>query len=218
MKRLPGEFYNRSTLDVARDLLGKILVHESSDGLTSGTIVETEAYIGSIDKASHAYKNLKTDRTKIQFGPGGFAYIYLIYGMHHCFNVVTEESGKPGAVLVRALEPVGGIDLMKARRRLQNKSQKTKLELANGPGKLCAAMGITKGLYGSDLVNGPLYIIENNIGRDDFEVAATPRIGIDYAEEDKDLLWRFIIADSPFISMGKFTREYLYDSQKDEVK
>lgn len=209
MKRLPRKFYNRPTLEVARDLLGKFLVHESPEGLTFGKIVEVEAYIGSIDKASHAYKNLKTSRTEIQFGQGGFAYIYLIYGLHYCFNVVTERSGKPGAVLVRALEPVGGIDLMNSRRRLPDKSPKTKFEIANGPGKLCAAMGITKEFYGSDLVNGPLYIAENDVSRDDFEVAATPRIGIDYAEEDKNLLWRFIITDSPYISMRKFTRDYL---------
>lgn len=161
------------------------------------------------NKASHAYKNLKTSRTQIQFGEGGFAYNYMIYGMHNCFNVVTEGLGRPGAVLVRALEPVRGIGLMYARRRLQNKSQKTKIELANGPGKLCAAMGITKRLYGSDLVSSPLYIVENNSGRDDFEVTATPRIGIDYAEEDKNLLWRFLIAGNPFISMKNFTQEHL---------
>lgn len=194
---------------MARDLLGKILVHESPEGLTSGKIVEVEAYDGTIDKASHAYKNLRTGRTEIQFGQSGYAYVYLIYGIHICFNVVTEEIGKPGAVLVRALDPIDGIDLMYSRRKFQVKSQKTKFELANGPGKLCAAMGITKALYGNDLVNGPLYIIENNTGQDDFDVAITPRIGVDYAEEDKDLLWRFIIAGSPYISMKKFTEEYL---------
>ena len=209
VKRLPREFYDRPSLEVAKDLLGKILVHESLEGVTSGKIVEVEAYNGAIDKASHAYKNLRTKRTEIQFGKAGFTYIYLVYGMHYCFNVVTDEIEKPGAVLVRALEPVDGLDIMCARRGFKEFSRKTLLELSNGPGKLCSAMGITKEFYGSDLVTGSLYVVENSPGQETLEASATPRIGINYAGEDKQLPWRFIIANSPFISMKKFSKEYL---------
>lgn len=201
---------------MARDLLGKILVHESDEGVTSGRIVEVEAYHGAIDKASHAYKNLRTCRTEVQFGSAGFTYIYLIYGMHYCFNVVTDEIDIPGAVLVRALEPVEGLELMRSRRGLKNLSSKSVVELCNGPGKLCSAMGITKELYGCDLVNSPLYIVEDDLSQDRFEVATTPRIGVDYDREGGELLWRFIISNSPFISMKKFSKEYL-DSSFDKV-
>lgn len=212
MKILTREFYSRHSWEVARDILGKILVHESPDGVTSGKIVEVEAYDGTIDKASHAYNNLRTNRTEIQFGPAGFTYIYLIYGMHCCFNVVADEIEAPGAVLIRALEPVDGLELMCARRGLKNLSHKSMIELCNGPGKLCSAMGINTNFYGSDLVNGPLYIAEDTWGQDTIEVAATPRIGIDHAGEDKHLLWRFIIANSPYISRMKFSKDYLSSS------
>lgn len=148
LDRLPRTFYARSALEVAPDLLGKLLVHITTEGLTSGYITETEAYMGPEDKAAHTYGGRKTKRTQAMFGPPGHAYIYLIYGMYHCFNVVTATEGQPQAVLIRALKPKDGIDLMLARRQFKTNHQhiKTKRlhQLTNGPGKLCQALAITK--------------------------------------------------------------------------
>jgi len=150
---LKREFYERRTLIVARELLGKTIVHETAEGTTSGMIVETEAYIGPEDKASHAFRNLRSKRTEIQFGPKGHAYVYLIYGMYYCFNVVSGEvPGKPEAVFFRALQPLGGIQHM-LRRRSSAKGRIA--DLANGPSKLCLALGITKTQNGTDLCVPP---------------------------------------------------------------
>lgn len=163
MKALPRSFYARPTVEVARDLLGKVLVH----GSTSGRIIETEAYLGEDDLAAHASAGI-TDRTRVIYGPPGHAYVYFIYGMYECFNVVAETDGVPGAVLVRALEPLTGLDVMRRRRG--------RADLASGPGKLTIAMGITRALNGADLVKGPLRIVDGpaHVG----EIKVTPRIGI----------------------------------------
>lgn len=205
-RKLDRSFYNQDTLTVARGLLGKNLIHASRDGITVGEIVETEAYIGPDDAASHAYRGLRTPRTDVQFGPGGFAYVFSVYGVHDCFCVVTEPEGKPGVVLIRALRPVFGINLM-ARRHgisldgLTSRSLHERVvSLCNGPSKLCRAMGITKSEhYGSDLGGAVLYIEEGS-GVDPSHVAITKRINIDYAGEAKEYPWRFCICDCEFVS------------------
>ncbi len=139
--RLQPEFYQRETLPVARDLLGKLLVHESPDGLTAGRIIEVEAYIGPGDRAAHSFNNRRSKRTEIQYGPGGYAYVYQIYGMYNCFNIVTQVPGRPEVVLVRALEPVAGLELMARRRNLTGIRPDYLCKLTGGPGRLCQATG-----------------------------------------------------------------------------
>jgi DNA-3-methyladenine glycosylase len=170
---LPRRFYERDTITVARELLGKVLVHREGAGrVTSGIIVETEAYPGGDDLASHSAAGV-TDRTRVIFGPPGHAYVYLSYGMHECLNIVAERAGKPGCVLIRALEPLKGIDIMRRRRP----RAKTDRELTNGPGKLTMALGITRDAYGADLTRGAL-TVHTHGGEVPFEIAVTPRIGI----------------------------------------
>ena len=187
------EVYLKSGLEVARDLIGKKLVHNSAEGLTSGIIVETEAYMGAIDAAAHSYKGL-TERTKIQFGVGGYAYVYLIYGMYTCMNVVANVENIPECVLIRALQPVEGIELMKIRRKKNNLR-----DLCSGPGKLTQAMSITKNHYGIDLCGEEIFIeeVENFTPN----ITATKRINIDYAGDAANYLWRFILTDNKFISV-----------------
>ena len=196
MKKFSREFYLTDAVSLARRLLGKILVHETNKGITSGIIVETEAYKGPDDKAAHTYNNKRTARTEIFFREGGFAYVYLVYGMYHCFNVTANFSEKPECVLVRALEPLEGIELMKMRRRTKKLTN-----LCSGPGKLCDALGITKELYGADLCGNELYILDNDYP--DMKIISSPRIGIDYAEEYKDVCWRYCIEGNIFISRTK---------------
>lgn len=153
LMKLPLSFYRRNTLSVAKDLLGKILVTNTPDGIVKARIVETEAYLGLSDKACHSYNKKPFGRVNVMFEDGGFSYVYLIYGMYYCFNVVTEGEGSPEAVLIRAAEPVFNIPLMEARR----KTDKPKF-LCNGPGKLCQALGITKEFYGTPLDSDQIYI------------------------------------------------------------
>lgn len=201
LMRLTREFYERDTLRVAKELLGKYLTHRTPDGTTTGRIVEVEAYIGPEDAAAHSYKGLKSTRTQAMFGPGGFAYVYLIYGMYYCFNVVTGTVGKPEAVLVRALEPIEGIELMQERRKTEKLGN-----LCSGPGKLCMAMGITKENYGMDLRGETLYLSQKGKVKEE-DIAATPRINIDYAGEARDYPWRFILKGNRFVS--KYHQGYL---------
>ena len=190
--KLQREFYLRDGLTVAKDLIGKKLVHNSAKGLTAGIIVEVEAYLGKIDAAAHSYKG-RTARTEITFGAGGFAYIYLIYGKNICMNVVANVAEIPDAILIRALQPVEGLELMQARRQKNNLR-----ELCNGPGKLTQAMAITKNHYGADLCGEQLFIET----AEDFqpEIIATKRINVDYAGDAADFLWRFIQKDNPCVS------------------
>jgi DNA-3-methyladenine glycosylase len=198
MKRLNREFYLNDTLDAARDLLGKVIIHESVEGITGGRIVEVEAYIGPHDKASHAYNNIRTKRTNIQYGLGGYAYIYQIYGMYYCFNIVTQIEEKPEVVLVRAVEPIIGIPIMIKRRQVQKTNS---LEnLTNGPGKLCIALDIDKNQYGEDLCGDRLYIACDGFKTNEQEIVATKRINIDYAEECKHFPWRFYIKNNLYVS------------------
>ena len=191
MKKLERSFYERDACTVARELIGKILVHDSLDGRTSGIIIEAEAYKGPEDKAAHSYGGRRTVRTEIMFHEGGLAYVYLIYGMHCCFNVTASVVGKPEAVLIRALEPLEGIGIMTARRGTSRVKS-----LCDGPGKLCQAMGITREHYGADLCGNEIYIADEGY---DFPVATSKRINIDYAEECRDFLWRYIRASANVI-------------------
>lgn len=186
---LPGSFYARDTGLVARELLGRILVRQSSEGTTSGMIVETEAYLQG-DPSCHAYRGM-TPRNRAMFGPPGRAYIYFTYGMHHCFNVVTSSEGVGEAVLIRALEPLEGIDLMRRRRGRERLA-----ELCSGPARLVRAMGIDPALYGHDLSREPLYIVSGSVvGRE--EVVVTTRVGI---REGAELPLRFYIKGNGFVS------------------
>ena len=188
-------FFRQDTVELARKLLGCLLVHRTTDGVAGGMIVETEAYVGAVDKACHAYQN-RSERTEIMYHDGGYAYVYFIYGMHHCFNVVTGPPGEGNAVLIRALEPVLGLDLMQRRRNtkmLQN--------LCSGPGKVCQAMGITKNEYGMDLCSAvsPLRILRcRNVPTE--LIASSPRINVAYAEEAAAWPWRFYVKDNPYVS------------------
>ncbi len=189
------EFYRRDAITVAKDLLGLVLVHETKEGITKGIIVETEAYMGFKDAAAHSYKNIRKGRTNVQYGEGGYAYIYLIYGMYYCMNIVTNVVNIPEVVLLRALEPTQGIDLMKKRRGTDKI-----LNLCSGPGKLCSAMGINQADYGMDLCGNQLYF-EKSADYKLNEIVASKRINIDYAGEAKDYLWRFTIKDNKYISV-----------------
>lgn len=191
--KLNRSFYSTSALSAAPNLIGKVLVHRSDFGITSGIIVEAEAYVGSMDAAAHSYPYLRTARTEIQYGFGGFAYVYMIYGLHYCMNIVTGPVGEPEVVLIRALEPLSGIELMKRRRKTSQIRN-----LCSGPGKLCAAMGITKEHYGEDLCGDRLYLETGPVC--DFEIETSKRIGIDYAGRAADYPWRFIMKDNQFVS------------------
>jgi DNA-3-methyladenine glycosylase len=200
--KLPRTFYSRDTLTVARELLGKHLVHVINGVVREGKIVETEAYIGPEDKGAHSYGGRRTPRTEIMYGPPGYAYVYLIYGMYNCFNVVTNEAEKPEAVLVRAIEPVQGTESMSEARfgRIGTLTAREKISLTNGPGKLCQALGITRAHNGFDLCGDALFITESEASDGPFEVVETTRINIDYAEEAALYPWRFYIKDNPFVS------------------
>ena len=191
---LPRSFYDRETEIVARDMLGTVLECETEDGVASGIIVETEAYLGEHDLACHAAVG-RTARTEHLYGPPGISYVYFIYGMYWCFNAVTREEGQPSAVLVRALEPVDGVKLMH-RRRPRIKSD---VDLTNGPGKLCAALGITGAHTGKSLQRKPLVIREREPVPDE-AVEVTPRVGI-----TKSAHWplRYLIRGNKYVSRGK---------------
>lgn len=190
--KVPRSFYERPTVEVAQQLLGKYLVRKHRDGITVGRIIETEAYVGPKDKACHASRG-RTARTEVMFGPAGRAYVYFVYGFHHMLNIVTEAEGFPAAVLIRAVEPVKGIALMKKRRKTEERRN-----LASGPGKLCEAFGIDRSLNGIDLCGPLLYVRDSGEGA--LKIAAKPRIGVDYAGEWKEKCWRFLIPNNPFVS------------------
>ena len=181
MKKIPRSFYDRDTVIVARDLLGKWLVHQTGGGARIGKIVEVEAYLGEHDLAAHSSKGL-TKRTKIMFGPPGHAYVYLIYGIHHCLNIVTEREGCGAAVLIRALEP------------MKNISGRTQ-----GPGLLCRALDIDRRLNGRDLLGDDLFIATPDVA-EIFSIVKRPRIGVDYAKHWAKRRLRFYLKGNPFIS------------------
>lgn len=185
------DFFSDDAVTLARKLLGCVLVHKAEDGLTAGMIVETEAY-SQEDAASHSCRG-ETPRTKIMFGSGGYAYVYFTYGMHYCFNVVSGPAGHGQAVLIRALEPLEGLELMRKRRKKENEK-----DLCNGPAKLVQAMGITKLDYGKPLFEGNLFVKQSlQPGIVPEMIMAGPRVGITKAV---DTPWRFWVKGSPFVS------------------
>jgi DNA-3-methyladenine glycosylase len=193
--KLPREFYRQDGLSLAKALLGKVLVHQTPEGVTKGIIVETESYMGVVDAAAHSYKGKKDGRCNIQYKEGGYAYIYMIYGMYYCMNIVANEENVPEVVLLRALEPLDGISLMERRRNTDKRKA-----LLSGPGKLCQAMAIGKDSYGIDLCEDILYVEEPE-QKTDFVIEASKRINIDYAGEAKEYLWRFTIKGNPYVSV-----------------
>lgn len=202
VKKLDRDFYNRDSVTVSKELLGKYLVHNIKGKEIVGKIVEVEAYMGPMDKAAHSYNNRRTERNEVMYGPPGFAYVYIIYGMYNCMNVVVEQPGKPQAILIRALEPTRGMENMAENRYKKEYDMLSKREiigLTSGPGKLCIALSIDREQNGEDLCGEKLYILEHE-KEEAFEIAATTRINIDYAEEAKDYLWRFYIKGNPYVS------------------
>ena len=196
---LQRQFYQRDTISVSKDLLGKLLVHESSQGTTAGRIVETEAYRGPEDQAAHSSGGRRTARNEVMFGEKGRAYIYFIYGMYYCFNVTAGNViGKPEAVLVRALEPVAGEDIMIKRRGAK---QGKATNLTNGPSRLCMAMGISKSQNKTDLTAPPLYIKDEPPVPQE-NIVETTRVGVDYAGEWKNKSWRFYIKGNRLVSVN----------------
>jgi len=206
--KLQENFYLQDTLKVAHNLLGCILVHKLTENKVCGMIVETEAYMGITDKGAHSFGGRHTPRMDPLYKRGGYAYIYQLHGNNYCLNVVAERNDQPRAVLIRALEPVEGLKSMAERREIdlsKNEVNKGKdkpsfrlRNLTNGPSKLCQAMGIDNTLNGIDLLGDRLYIIPGKSFNN--KIVATPRINIEYAEEDKDKPWRFIVKGNNFLS------------------
>jgi len=208
VRKLTQSFFQQPTLKVAENLLGKFLIVQRDgtpralraeqspyDGKrVAGKIVETEAYIGEDDLACHASKG-RTNRSEILYCKAGTVYVYLVYGMYYCLNIVTERENFPSAVLIRAIEPIEGIDLMKKRRKtniLRN--------LASGPGKLCMAFGINKKLNGENVFGKDIWIEDRGEDESPKNIISAPRVGVDYAKHCKNLPWRFYIRDNPFVS------------------
>jgi DNA-3-methyladenine glycosylase len=187
-------WFDRPALEVAPDLLGKRLVHASADGLVAGRIVETEAYTGPEDLAAHSSRG-RTARNTVMFGPPGHLYVYLIYGIHHCLNVVCGPGRKPEAVLVRAVAIDEGERVARSRRGLDDDT--SPVRLAAGPGNVAAAFGIDRSQNGADLISGPVFLTD---GRRPARILARPRIGVAYAGTWADLPWRFLVADDPHVS------------------
>jgi DNA-3-methyladenine glycosylase len=200
MSLLPKEFYLREDVVlISKELLGKFLYTKIDGKLTGGMIVETEAYHAPEDKASHAFGNRRTPRTENFFHEGGIAYVYLCYGIHYLFNIITNKKDAPHAILIRAIEPIEGIDTMLKRRR------KTKVspELTSGPGSLSMALGINSRQNGLDLTGKTIWLEDKGIVFNKNQIIASPRVGIDYAEEWAIKPWRFRVKDNPWTSKAK---------------
>ncbi len=188
MSKLLREFYVRpSVVQIAKDLLGKYLLTRLEDTATGGMIVETEAYAGPEDRASHAYNSRRTSRTEIMFHEGGVAYVYLCYGIHHLFNIVTNIEGIPHAVLIRAMEPTDGVELMLHRRNMKEVS----LKFSGGPGTLTQALGIKTTHTQTDLTGEQIWLEDRGFLVPEDEIIAGPRVGVSYAGEDAENPWRF---------------------------
>jgi len=195
--KLDLSFYQRNdTLKICKDLLGKVLVTNINNNITTGRIVEAEAYLGANDKASHSYNNKKTQRTEVMFLNGGISYVYLCYGIHYLFNIVVGEQNNSCAILIRAIQPLKGINIMLKRRKL---SYATK-NLTNGPGKLAQALGITAKLNKQLLINNMIWIEDHEIKLEKKDILSSPRIGVDYAGDDAKLPYRFYIKKNKWVS------------------
>lgn len=197
--RLLLDFYqNNNVCEVARQLIGKVLITCFENTLTAGRIVETEAYNGVVDKASHAYGGRFTNRTAVMYEPGGIAYVYLCYGIHHLFNVVTNEASVPHAVLIRGIEPVDGVAHMLHR----FKKVKFDHSIGRGPGNVTKALDIKTGHTGTSLLESSIFISDDGWKTSKTNILATPRIGVDYAEEDAALPYRFILKGNPHVTQS----------------
>ena len=194
LAKLPRRFYTRPSLEVAPELLGKVLVHRTPEGEAAGRIVECEAYAGPEDMAAHSFGGRRTARTEAMYLEGGHAYVFLLYGVHWAMNVVCARPGEPQAVLVRAVEPVRGVALMARRRGLPPDAR----DLTNGPGKVCAALGITKAQYGLDLCGEVLFLED---GPPPARVGTSPRINVDYAGDHAAWPWRFYERGNRYVSV-----------------
>jgi DNA-3-methyladenine glycosylase len=200
MKKLAPAFYlGTNVVAIAKALLGKLVVTEFQGKLTAGRIVETEAYNGTADKASHSYGGRRTKRTEIMYAAGGIAYVYLCYGIHHLFNVVTNVQDKPHAILVRGIEPVLGIETMLQRMG----KEKPDNAVGRGPGNVSKALGIAAQHTGLSLLGNEIYIADDGVTIKPAGIAATPRIGVDYAAEDALLPYRFYVRGNPYVSGKK---------------
>ncbi|MFT3932950.1 MAG: DNA-3-methyladenine glycosylase [Chitinophagaceae bacterium] len=200
MKKLPASFYHRGdVVMIAKELLGKLLVTNFDGNITAGRIVETEAYNGVEDKASHAYGGRNTQRTSIMYNNGGIAYVYLCYGIHHLFNVVTNTKGIPHAILIRGIEPVKGINIMLQRM----KKEQLDYTIGKGPGNVSKALGIAVSHTGASLLDKSVYIADDGVALEKKNIGISARIGVDYAAEDALLPYRFYIKGNPYVSGKK---------------
>ncbi|WP_313091493.1 DNA-3-methyladenine glycosylase [Chryseobacterium flavum] len=198
--KLPLSYYsNQDVLFLARNLLGKVLFTEINGDITGGIIVETEAYSGVRDKASHAYGGRRTDRTEPLYSHGGVSYVYLCYGIHHLFNIVTSVQDEPHAVLIRAIEPFIGKDIMEHRRNMPS----SKAAISSGPGSLAKALGIDKSFNKKSLTGEEIWIEDHGISYSPEEIEAGPRVGVSYAQEDAFLPWRFWVKGNKYVSKYK---------------
>ena len=195
--KLPLSYYlNQDVLFLARDLLGKVLFTQIDGQITAGIIVETEAYFGEIDKASHAYGGRRTNRTEIMYSEGGVSYVYLCYGIHHLFNIVTSVMGEPHAVLIRAIEPLLGTEIMEERRNMPV----AKSAISSGPGSAAKALGIDSLMNKKDLGGEEIWVEDHGIKYPDDQIAAVPRVGVAYAQEHAFLPWRFFVKGNKYVS------------------
>ena len=198
--KLPRSYYsNQDVLFLGRDLLGKVLFTEVEGNITAGIIVETEAYFGIQDKASHAYGGRRTDRTETLYTHGGVSYVYLCYGIHHLFNIVTSVEDEPHAVLIRAIEPLVGLDIMESRRNMPA----TKAAISSGPGSAAKALGIDRSFNMKDLNGTDIWIEDHHIQYTPEEIETGPRVGVAYAQEDALLPWRFWVKGNRYVSKYK---------------
>ena len=196
MKLQFSYYLNQDVLFLAKDLLGKVLFTQIDGEITAGVIVETEAYFGIQDKASHAYGGRRTDRTETLYNQGGISYVYLCYGIHNLFNIVSSVEGEPHAVLIRAIEPLIGKDIIELRRKMPI----TKAAVSSGPGSAAKALGIDRSFNGKDLAGEEIWIEDHGIRHTDDQIVAVPRVGVAYAQEDALLPWRFCIKDNKYVS------------------
>lgn len=195
--KLKEEYYlNEDVVDLAKDLLGKVLYTKIDNEITAGIIVETEAYFGIKDKASHAYGGRRTNRTETMYGTGGIAYVYLCYGMHNLFNIVSSKENDPHAVLIRGIEPLVGINIIEERRNMPH----TKGAVSAGPGSAAKALGIDKTFNAKNLTGNEIWIEDHKIRYKAEDIAATPRVGIAYAKEHALLPWRFFVKGNKYVS------------------
>ncbi|UUF13443.1 MULTISPECIES: DNA-3-methyladenine glycosylase [Flavobacterium] len=195
--KIPFSYYlNSDVIFLAKDLLGKVLCTQIDGEITSGIIVETEAYFGIQDKASHAYGGRKTDRTETLYSQGGVSYVYLCYGIHHLFNIVSSVEGEPHAVLIRAIEPLSGKDIMETRRNMSA----SKGAISAGPGSAAKALGIDRSFNKKDLGGEEIWLEDHGIRYPEDQIAASPRVGVAYAQEDALLPWRFFIKGNKYVS------------------